>query len=109
MTEKRFVAAKVVKSASHYLETAIDECDLLKSVRNTDEKDPGRLKTVQLLDDFKIHGIHGTHMCMIFEVLGHHLYKWILKSEFGGLPIPIVKTTGWFCKNVTKMAKNNLK
>merc|ERR1712071_664957 len=39
------------------------------------------------------HGIHGTHMCMIFEVLGHHLYKWILKSEFGGLPIPIVKTT----------------
>lgn len=93
MTEKRFVAAKVVKSASHYLETAIDECDLLKSVRNTDEKDPGRLKTVQLLDDFKIHGIHGTHMCMIFEVLGHHLYKWILKSEFGGLPIPIVKTT----------------
>lgn len=33
--EKRFVAMKVVKSAEHYTETALDEIKLLKSVRHT--------------------------------------------------------------------------
>lgn len=33
--EKHFVAMKVVKSAEHYTETALDEIKLLKSVRHT--------------------------------------------------------------------------
>jgi len=31
-SEKRFVAMKIVKSAQHYTETAIDEIKLLRSV-----------------------------------------------------------------------------
>ncbi|KAF7253713.1 SRSF protein kinase 1 [Varanus komodoensis] len=54
---KRFVAMKVVKSAEHYTETALDEIKLLKSVRNTDPNDPNRERVVQLLDDFKISGV----------------------------------------------------
>lgn len=46
---------------------------------------------VQLLDDFKISGVNGTHICMVFEVLGHHLLKWIIKSNYQGLPLPCVK------------------
>ena len=69
----------VVKSASHYTETAVDEIKLLKCVRESDPEDPFREKSVQLLDDFKIHGINGTHVVMVFEVLGHHLLKWIIK------------------------------
>merc|ERR1712137_1333189 len=61
---KRFVALKVVKSAQHYTETALDEIKLLRRVREADEEDPFRERTVQLLDDFKISGIHGTHVCM---------------------------------------------
>ncbi|KAF7661244.1 hypothetical protein LDENG_00266150 [Lucifuga dentata] len=90
--EKRFVAMKVVKSAEHYTETALDEIKLLKSVRNTDSSDPNREKVVQLLDDFKISGMNGTHVCMVFEVLGHHLLKWIIKSNYQGLPLPCVKS-----------------
>ncbi|XP_029579992.1 SRSF protein kinase 1 isoform X2 [Salmo trutta] len=89
---KRFVAMKVVKSAEHYTETAVDEIKLLRSVRNTDPDDPKREMVVQLLDDFKISGINGTHVCMVFEVLGHHLLKWIIKSNYQGLPLPCVKT-----------------
>ncbi|WAR26681.1 SRPK1-like protein [Mya arenaria] len=59
---KRFVAMKVVKSAQHYTETAIDEIKLLRCVRESDEEDPFRERTVQLLDDFKISGINGTHI-----------------------------------------------
>ncbi|XP_049590853.1 SRSF protein kinase 1b isoform X3 [Syngnathus scovelli] len=90
--EKRFVAMKVVKSAEHYTETALDEIKLLKSVRNTDPADPSRERVVQLLDDFKISGMNGTHICMVFEVLGYHLLKWIIKSNYQGLPLPCVKS-----------------
>uniref|UniRef100_A0A674MGY3 non-specific serine/threonine protein kinase n=1 Tax=Takifugu rubripes TaxID=31033 RepID=A0A674MGY3_TAKRU len=90
--EKRFVAMKVVKSAEHYTETALDEIKLLKSVRNTDPSDPNKEKVVQLLDDFKISGVNGTHVCMVFEVLGYHLLKWIIKSNYQGLPQPCVKS-----------------
>ncbi|KAI1893121.1 hypothetical protein AGOR_G00140650 [Albula goreensis] len=89
---KRFVAMKVVKSAEHYTETALDEIKLLRSVRNTDPDDPNREMVVQLLDDFKISGANGTHVCMVFEVMGHHLLKWIIKSNYQGLPLPCVKS-----------------
>lgn len=88
---KRFVAMKVVKSAEHYTETALDEIKLLKSVRNSDPNDPNKERVVQLLDDFKISGVNGSHICMVFEVLGHHLLKWIIKSNYQGLPLPCVK------------------
>lgn len=46
--EKRFVAMKVVKSAEHYTETALDEIKLLKSVRHTCHHDT-HLFTLQIL------------------------------------------------------------
>ncbi|XP_078677097.1 SRSF protein kinase 3-like isoform X25 [Branchiostoma floridae x Branchiostoma belcheri] len=88
---RRFVALKVVKSAAHYTETALDEIKLLKCVRESDEIDPMREKVVQMVDDFKISGVNGTHVCMVFEVLGCHLLKMIIKSNYQGLPLPIVK------------------
>jgi len=91
LSEKKFVALKVVKSAKHYTETALDEIKLLKSVRETDESDPFRRRTVQLLDDFMISGIHGIHVCMVFEVLGHNLLKFIIESNYEGIPLTNVK------------------
>jgi len=87
----KFVALKVVKSAKHYTETALDEIKLLKSVRQTDEADPFRKRTVQLLDDFMISGVHGIHVCMVFEVLGHNLLKFIIESNYEGIPLMNVK------------------
>jgi hypothetical protein len=87
----RFVAMKVVKSAKHYTETALDEIKLLTHVRESDPADPFRLKCVQLLDDFKVAGVNGTHVCMVFEVLGHNLLKLIIRSNYRGIPIPNVK------------------
>jgi len=86
LQDKRFVALKVVKSASHFTETAMDEIKLLKDVRDTDPSDPKCNKTVQLLNDFKISGINGLHVCMVFEVLGHNLLKLIIKSNYRGIP-----------------------
>ncbi|XP_046591424.1 SRSF protein kinase 3 isoform X1 [Neodiprion lecontei] len=92
LQDKRFVALKVVKSASHFTETALDEIKLLKDVRDTDVNDPKRNKTVQLLNDFRISGINGLHVCMVFEVLGHNLLKLIIKSNYRGIPRTNVKS-----------------
>ncbi|KAM4663173.1 SRSF protein kinase 3 isoform 1-T1 [Discoglossus pictus] len=92
LQRKRFVALKVVKSAVHYTETAIDEIKLLKCVRDSDPSDPKREMIVQLIDDFKISGVNGVHVCMVLEVLGHQLLKWIIKSNYEGLPLPCVKS-----------------
>lgn len=92
LEHRRFVALKIVKSAQHYTETAVDEIKLLSAVRNTDEQDPFREKTVQLLDDFKISGVNGTHVCMVFEVLGNNLLKLIIRSNYHGIPKQNVKS-----------------
>jgi len=92
LVDKQFVALKVVKSASHFTETALDEIKLLKTVRDADANDPKRNKTVQLLNDFKLSGVNGTHVCMVFEVLGHNLLKLIIKSNYRGIPRANVKS-----------------
>ncbi|CAJ1085686.1 SRSF protein kinase 3-like isoform X2 [Xyrichtys novacula] len=92
LQRKRFVALKVVKSAPHYTETALDEIKLLRCVRDSDPSDPYRETIVQLIDDFKISGVNGVHVCMVMEVLGHQLLKWIIKSNYMGLPLVCVKT-----------------
>lgn len=92
VTGKQFVALKIVKSASHYTETALDEIKLLKCVRDSDDADKYRERTVQLLDDFVISGVNGEHVCMVFEVLGHHLLKLIIRSNYQGIPLQNVKS-----------------
>ncbi|XP_058684877.1 SRSF protein kinase 3-like isoform X2 [Poecile atricapillus] len=92
LRRKRFVALKVVKSAPQYTETALDEIKLLKCVRDSDPSDPKRENIVQLIDDFRISGVNGVHVCMVLEVLGHQLLRWIIKSNYQGLPLPCVKS-----------------
>ncbi|KAH8277925.1 hypothetical protein KR018_010366 [Drosophila ironensis] len=92
LQENGYVAIKIVKSAPHFAETARDEIKILRTVRETDPSNPRRQKTVQMLDDFKITGVNGTHICMVFEVLGDNLLKLIRKSNYRGIPLNNVKT-----------------
>ncbi|XP_060660699.1 LOW QUALITY PROTEIN: SRSF protein kinase 1 [Drosophila nasuta] len=92
LLEKRYVAIKIVKSAQHFAETAKDEIKILRTVRETDPWNPRRQKTVQMYDDFKITGVNGIHICMVFEVLGDNLLKLIRKSNYRGIPLENVKS-----------------
>lgn len=89
--EKSYVALKIVKSAPHFIETAVDEMKLLRTIHTSDPSDSGYSHVVQLLDDFKIDGIHGSHICMVFEVLGHNLLEFVIKSSYEGISIPMAK------------------
>jgi len=84
-------ALKVVKSATHYTETAVDEIKLCDKIATVDENHEGRRYCALLLDSFKHRGPNGIHMCMVFEVLGKNLLWLIRKYKHKGIPMPTVK------------------
>ncbi|WFD42811.1 non-specific serine/threonine protein kinase [Malassezia psittaci] len=87
----RHVAMKVVKSAPHYTETALDEIKLLQRLVSADRNHPGCRHCVSLLDHFRHKGPNGSHVCMIFEVLGENLLGLIKRYQHRGVPTHIVK------------------
>lgn len=87
----KHVALKVVRSASHYTETALDEIKLLKKIVDANLDHPGRAHVVSLLDSFEHRGPNGVHICMVFEVLGENLLGLIKRWNHRGIPMPLVK------------------
>ncbi|KAI5782770.1 kinase-like domain-containing protein [Geopyxis carbonaria] len=87
----RHVALKVVRSAAHYTETALDEIKLLQRIVDANPNHPGKAHVVQLLDSFEHRGPHGVHICMVFEVLGENLLGLIKRYNHRGIPMQMVK------------------
>lgn len=87
-TKNIMVALKIVKSAKHYTEAAEDEIRLLDCVRKNSEKDD---PVVLLLDSFRVEGPNGSHVAMVFEVLGVNLLQLIRSTKHRGLPLCLVK------------------
>ncbi|GAA5837086.1 hypothetical protein JCM3766R1_006528 [Sporobolomyces carnicolor] len=90
-TVNKHVALKVVKSATHYTETALDEIKLLQRVVESNPSHPGRRHVVSLLDHFTHRGPNGNHVCMVFEVLGENLLGLIKRYHHRGVPDHICK------------------
>lgn len=95
-SENRHVALKVVKSAPRYTETALDEIKLLQrlitsSTPATPPSHPGRAHVMAFLDHFRHKGPNGTHVCMVFEVLGENLLGLIKRHQNKGVPMHLVK------------------
>jgi serine/threonine-protein kinase SRPK3 len=85
------VALKVVRSATQYKETALDEIKLLEKIASANPSHPGRQHIVSLLDHFEHHGPNGVHVCLVFEALGESVLSTIKRYQYRGLPIHIVK------------------
>ena len=90
-TTGKHVALKVVRSAAHYTETAVDEIKLLNKVVQANPNHPGRKYVVSLLDSFEHKGPNGVHVCMVFEVLGENLLGLIKRWNHRGIPMPLVR------------------
>lgn len=65
----RHVAIKVLTADSSQ-DVHVEELKILKQIRETGQEHPGYNHVIQLLDDFRIQGPHGEHLCLVFEVLG---------------------------------------
>ena len=110
-----YVAIKIQKSETRYLEAAFDEVEILqKAVKQThnpnwlkdlDEIFQGTRKdfgaddchVVQLLNAFIYQGPFGRHFCMVFEILGVNLLEIIKRYDYKGIPLNICKE---ICKQV---------
>ncbi|EJD35243.1 kinase-like protein [Auricularia subglabra TFB-10046 SS5] len=88
----RHVALKVVKSATRYTETALDEIKLLqRTIASADPAHAGRQHVIALLDHFRHRGPHGAHVCMVFEVLGENLLGLVRRHAHRGVPLHLVR------------------
>ncbi|GMS90126.1 hypothetical protein PENTCL1PPCAC_12301, partial [Pristionchus entomophagus] len=87
--KRRSVAVKIVRA--DHTESAEKEMKVLECIRDGDSTDPHRDKVVQLLDSFSISGVNGNHVCMVLEKLECNLLKLIIRSNYEGLEIEIVK------------------
>lgn len=89
--DKRHVALKIVKSAPHFTQSALEEIKLLEAIKTTDPNAVGWQYVAQLLDHFWHKGPNGDHVCMAFEVLGESLLSLIKRYRYRGIPQHIVK------------------
>lgn len=105
----RHVALKIVKSATRYTETALDEIKLLQRLITSNTLPvaptpdnpnpppshahihPGRSHVMSFLDHFRHKGPNGTHVCMVSEVLGENLLGLIKRHQNKGVPMHLVK------------------
>ncbi|KAJ8390121.1 hypothetical protein AAFF_G00109950 [Aldrovandia affinis] len=87
----RQVAVKVLKSGESFTQAGQDELALLRCVCGPNKKHPHSQRIVQLLDEFKLAGENGVHVCLVLELLGPDLRSW--QDCFGnpGLPLLWVK------------------
>ncbi|ORX45117.1 kinase-like protein [Hesseltinella vesiculosa] len=87
----RYYAMKVVKSAKHYSETALDEIKMLEKITHTSPSSVGARFVTDIADHFMVDGPNGRHVCMTFQVLGENLLALIKRYDHRGIPVPLVK------------------
>ena len=108
-----YVAIKIQKSDSKYIDAAYDEVEILqklsehnfdkdwiKSLREYYKDEPLILTeietiehthNVQLLNSFIYYGQNGKHFCMVFEIMGINLLELIKRYNYKGIPLPYVR------------------
>ncbi|KAK1801639.1 hypothetical protein P4O66_022282 [Electrophorus voltai] len=88
----KHVAVKILKSGSGFTQAGQDELTLLRCASGPAGRDPRRDRIVQLLDEFKIAGVNGVHMCLVLELLGPDLRCWQVCFGKPGLSLACVRS-----------------
>ncbi|XP_063063845.1 SRSF protein kinase 3 [Engraulis encrasicolus] len=87
----RRVAVKVLKSGEGFTQAGQDELTLLRCASGPTARHPLSGHIVRLLDEFKVAGKNGVHICLVLELLGPDLRCWQVCMGSPGLSIPCVK------------------
>lgn len=109
------MALKIQRSKDTHTESAIDELQMLTEIQRH-EQDPEWLeflaqmeaqhaaqinvklcRPLLLLDNFPHYGIHGKHMCSVFELMGPNLLDLIQHYEYKDKRMPL-----WLVKKITR-------
>ncbi|KAI7778264.1 hypothetical protein LA080_002451 [Diaporthe eres] len=71
--EKKYRALKVLSAECYGQGTDIFEREILRHLRNGSQTEAGYRYVCHLIDDFEHKGPNGTHVCLIFELMGETL------------------------------------
>lgn len=81
---------KVLKSNATEDTTGGDECDILRTLRDTNPKAPGYRHICHLIDDFVHEGPNGPHICIVTELMGPTVMD-CYRCVPGAMPLYFVK------------------
>uniref|UniRef100_T1IJZ0 non-specific serine/threonine protein kinase n=1 Tax=Strigamia maritima TaxID=126957 RepID=T1IJZ0_STRMM len=90
--DQRYVALKILRSESKIGHASLLEMKLLEHSRDCAVSASQKGKVVQLLDRFMFSGVNGTHVCMVFEIVGISLFQLLRRFGNPGIPLTTVKS-----------------
>lgn len=70
----------------------LHESDYLRRVLTADPTHPGFRHNLQLLDEFRLEGPNGNHLCLVTELLGERLDQFAKRFPHRRVPMAIIKT-----------------
>ncbi|PQK13443.1 hypothetical protein BB8028_0004g03740 [Beauveria bassiana] len=90
---QRYVALKLLRAACYGGSHDIFEREILSSISEVSQRSShkGHKNLLHLLEQFNHKGPNGDHVCLVFDVLGHHLDFQTAKYKNGRLPVKAVK------------------
>ncbi|KAJ7071835.1 kinase-like domain-containing protein [Mycena belliarum] len=86
-----YAAMKVMKAEVTDL-PELHESDYLRRVLTADPTHPGFRHNLHLLDEFRLQGPNGRHLCLVTELLGERLDQYAKRFPHGKVPMAIIKT-----------------
>ncbi|KAK4388873.1 Serine/threonine-protein kinase AFC3 [Sesamum angolense] len=84
---REYVAVKVVRSISKYLDAAMIEIDVLQHLAKNDKDDSHCVKMHRWFD-------YRNHICIVFEKLGPSLFDFLKRNKYSPFPVDLVREFG---------------
>ncbi|KAG6043281.1 hypothetical protein E4U39_004755 [Claviceps sp. Clav50 group G5] len=90
---QRYVALKLLRVECYSTTQQIFEREILEKIRDVSRESlhEGRKHVLPLIEHFTHKGPNGDHVCLTFDVQGHHLYFHAAQYKDGKLPVKAVK------------------
>ncbi|KAJ7682224.1 kinase-like protein [Mycena polygramma] len=90
-SSESYAAMKVLKAGVTDV-PKLHESDYLHRILTADPTHPGFRHNIHLLDEFRVEGPYGRHLCLVTELLGESLDLYAQRFPRNRVPIPMVKT-----------------
>ncbi|KAG6359947.1 hypothetical protein INS49_011001 [Diaporthe citri] len=89
--EKKFRALKVLSAECYDQGTDTYEREILRHLRNGSQDEAGYPYVCHLIDDFEHKGPNGTHVCLVFELMGETLASFGVWLENQRIPYILLR------------------
>ncbi|GAB1320079.1 hypothetical protein MFIFM68171_10289 [Madurella fahalii] len=89
--ERRFLALKVLSAECYRQDKPIFEREILTHLRNGDRRLLGYKYVCHLIDDFEHRGPNGTHVCLVFELMGETMRSFGAWFEESMIPYSVMR------------------